>query len=164
MPRRINWTAIHKNGNIVLGQYPAIQRGYLIGPPLLPSQTSEKKDEETPLFKIGILTETFGSLFTPLTVGQTHASHGTVNVKLRKTRVSYHSALWVIIAFRGGVPRTMFWMAGVWATDACVNCSYNQIMYNSLAQTSINVHKFCKTNDTYVLFFINKIERKLARG
>lgn len=37
-------------------------------------------------------------------------------------------------------------------------------MYNSLAQTSINVHKFCKTNDTYVLFFINKIERKLARG
>ena len=87
------------------------------------SKPLKKKDEETPLFKIGILTETFGSLFTPLTVGQTHASHGTVKVKLRKTRVSYHSALWVIIAFRGGVPRTMFWMAGVWATDACVNCS-----------------------------------------
>ena len=43
-------------------------------------------------------------------------------IKLRKTRVANHNALWVIILFlRGGVPVTVHWVAWIWAANAGVN-------------------------------------------
>lgn len=85
-------------------------------------------------WKTNLLTKTFRSFVTPAAITQTPACFWPMQFKLRETRVTYHTALWVIIAFLGRrVSKAIFRVTWIWTANTVINWNEKKDFFTSNA-------------------------------